>query len=633
MLVILLSMVMPQGMVAQPTDGTPVAEEPLQPEGEEAPEPDGTPNSLAREIDDDPTDPEQLPHGRIDITAYQCLQHGFEFPDEVAQFDVPDAGEVGDDIVGDFPDEVYVEEEFAGCTPDYTGATFQIAVRENQTRSQTAVSSGNPAVASFPGAFAEPLYIMSPMPPNFRRDPVVICGSSIAGPMRFEGPTSDYGIVMYDLQENETLTCNWYFIQLQVPGTIVLTVRFCPTDGLRPDDRLALEAACTDIQERLSFTATPQGTSQGLERDMENDGSVRYDDISPGTWVVTQESLGIFDEPAVFCRSTTAGEPGIGRWFAVDTIGSPANAVTLSVGPDATVACQWYVAKQGFIRFAEGNTLLGMNFAGCPAGFDPATSTIYDFAQFCHEPLPPISATIAQPNGASMTSTADSSDFNFLEFDFIAGVPVVATVDVVPGYVRVVPFCDPRTDGIPGNSDTNPEPVSGADMNVFTVELLPDIPNVTLASCAVYYIMPESGGAAAPEAPDAPEDAAEVAVAEPGTLIVTVHGCPVGTTVSDDLAGTCAEAITGVTFTALSMADESIESTSEGDVIASAAFDGLASGTWVITQGDVDDYSDAVTVCDGVVTDVVDGAVSVSVAPGSTTVCDWYLLPSKLQMN
>jgi hypothetical protein len=608
-------------------------------------DPEASPGSVERlapdDNDDGPGGPLDLESASVTITAYECLAPSFELPDEVAQFDEPPASMVdpGDVIPDKLPDQVLQDPtstEFAGCTPTHEGVSFQIARRGNQIYKQTVVSSGSPAIAAFPNAYADGVYIMSPVLENFSINPIVVCGSSVQGPLRFEGTTSQYGIVIYDLMVDEVMNCNWYNFQLAAPGTVVIKHRLCnQSDGLPANDLAVLRAQCSDLTNEAELTVSRQGGSPGTPQNVAAwpGGIITWENLTPGTLIASQNFVGPFGYPAVYCRSSTAGMPGPIGLRLQPVLGDARNLVSLNLEADSTVYCEWFIAKNGFVRLQDGPVNLNVDVVSCPPGIDQANSDIYDLAFACHDPAQVVQVSLTQQGGGTASVTTPGTYPNSAKFPAMAELNVVLEVGIPVGFASITPFCD-HLDGIPGNSSIDPEPVSGADLNQFPFQLL--FATFGLDNCTVYLFPAENDSGEDPAGPDA--DPAALT----GEILVNVHACPqeFDAFKSDmqGLATNCTDPMAGVEFTAIPGQGKELISSTEGDFASLVSFPEIPAGvvSLSVTAGG-DGFAYRVTcVADSAAvsrspgsgeTTVTGTGIAIEVQPGQSFVCDWYAIP------
>jgi hypothetical protein len=598
--------------------------------------------------DDGPPDPD-LDGGKISVTAYQCLVPVFELPDEVLEVADPpitDGGSDGgggtspggvfDDIINidDLP-VLEINDEFAGCTPTHTGVTFTVSRRNNQVYSTSATSSGSPAKAEFGFVWPEGIYLIQTIPENYSNAPVVVCTSSVNGPMRFEGAASQYGIVIYDMVVDETLTCNWYSYQLAAPGKVVVYQRLCESgQRLSADDYTALKNSCTTIINNSEIRIAPEGGSFGPGLAMGSTGTVTFPNVTPGALIIQQDVERIFSYPAVYCRGYIPYQPGRFGLNQQPIIGDDRIAIRWELQAGQTLYCEWFLQKDGFIRVVDGPITLSVHAIFCPPGIDRSTADIYDLAFQCHEAAQPVTVKMTQNGGGTATKTTPGTYPNNADFENLAELPVVVEQSFPEGYPSFTVFCD-HLDGIPGNSSIDPEPLTGANLNQYPFAL--QAAPFGLDNCTSYYF-PE------PNAVDDDDSADDAPAFVPSSLLVNVHACP------DDfdgfaadpaaLASTCVEPLPGVGIVVGPSRGEEMSGATEGEFASVVEFTGLPDGAATVTAtSGLDGYVLRVF-CSGNAADgsslaqqgesmVVEASIALEVGQGQSITCDWYAIPEE----
>jgi uncharacterized protein (DUF2141 family) len=234
-----------------------------------------------------------------------------------------------------------------------------------------------------------------------------IADSDTVVDFNYDDSTSE--AIVLTLGDGKDVVCDFYIVpeqQQTETGQITVTKFTCPT-GYSSDAINSLKADCTDKTAGVTFTLTPQGGS-GVDKTTGDTGRVRYSNLDPGSYELSEDVPGEFSTPVVWCN--VAG----GEWYQKEI--SSTDSTTFSVDAGDDIRCSWFNLPEDL----SGGGSLRIHKSICPAGL---TSGYFDT---CYDDtLADVTFTANGPSGYEASET--TGDNGVVTFsDLNAGTYTVA---------------------------------------------------------------------------------------------------------------------------------------------------------------------------------------------------------------
>lgn len=272
------------------------------------------------------------------------------------------------------------------------------------------------------------------------------------------------------IADGDQIVCDFYIVPEKQTGggtgKITITKYTCP-DGYDSEDLSNLTSDCADKTDGVTFSLDPQeqGTSPAqtaVSGDNGTTGRVRFTNLEPGHYAVSEDNLRGFLLPVVWCN--VAG----GDWYQKDISDTGVTVFDVASGDD--IRCSWYNRPQDL---SKGGSLR-IHKSLCPPGL---TSGYYDN---CYDNvLAGVTFTANGPSGYDASKT--TGDAGIVTFtDLKAGTYTVA--EIPPDNVEVAVYVVVCTRG-GENYAFNYDDSNGLKINV-------KIPAGTEIDCDWYNVPP-----------------------------------------------------------------------------------------------------------------------------------------------
>ena len=173
----------------------------------------------------------------------------------------------------------------------------------------------------------------------------------------FEYDDSTSEAIVFAIAESADIVCDFYIVpdpQFET-GEILITKYTCPA-GYDSDAINNLLEDCPDKTEGVTFTLSPHSGGGDVDKTTSESGRVRFADLEPGNYDVSEDVPGEFSTPVVWCN--VAG----GEWYQKQISGSDTTTFDVDAGDD--IRCAWFNLPEDL----SGGGSLTIHKSICPPG-------------------------------------------------------------------------------------------------------------------------------------------------------------------------------------------------------------------------------------------------------------------------
>jgi hypothetical protein len=200
---------------------------------------------------------------------------------------------------------------------------------------------------------------------------------------------NDTGGIDIDLGDGVDVICDWY--NIPIPGTETGSIRvtkYTCEAGYDPSNSTYADFLddCPETTQGVTFTLTPDSGDDTSKKTNSN-GVVRFDDLLPDNYQVSEDVPGEFSTPYAFC-TVNGGEP-----FQADT--SDGSAYFLLDNSGLAVNCDWFNVPED----VRADAAVTVTKYLCPPGQSS------NYAANCDELLGGITFEATGPNNYDATDT------------------------------------------------------------------------------------------------------------------------------------------------------------------------------------------------------------------------------------
>jgi len=201
--------------------------------------------------------------------------------------------------------------------------------------------------------------------------------------------------IRLELTSGLNVVCDWYIIpdeQQVETGKITITKYTCDT-GYSSDAYGDLSADCADKTDGVTFTLSSQ--SGGSDKDAvtgdSGTGRVRFRDLEPALYDVTEDVPGEFSQPVVWCHVVD------GDWYQKE-IANGGTTFDVEAGDD--INCSWFNIPEDL----SGGGSLRIHKSLCPAGLTSG------YFENCYDtPLADVTFNVLGPGDFDQTKTTGNT--------------------------------------------------------------------------------------------------------------------------------------------------------------------------------------------------------------------------------
>ncbi|MGI8484762.1 MAG: sortase domain-containing protein [Thermomicrobiales bacterium] len=418
------------------------------------------------------------------------------------------------------------------------------------------------------------------------------------------------GAVVWNLIDEEIAFCNWYAGGVGAAdtgfGTVYINKHACPASfDAYNADIYQMAANCHDNAGAVTFSLHyPDGVQQ-RPATTSNAGinDVTWTNVPAGKSSIWEDLPTGYGSPVVFCKVDLEDGTDVVPFAEIPTIDGRAIEWTLAGGQ--VLWCDWF-------NVPAGTGTVHILKHACPAGYDVATKTIYDFAVDCHDDAGAVEFKV-NASGTIYTGTTSGTGINDVNLPNLPAGTVSITETLPSGYGTPVVFCkvdfEDGTDVVPFARI----PVT----NGTTIDWQLGVGHVLWCD---WHNVPQTYG----------------------TITVIKHGCPAGyhATIPDltELTTTCIDPMAGVTFTLSNLSGPIGSGVTAGDP-STVSFANVPAGPVTITETIPNGYGQPIVFCGGTVPNppssdiastnlpVTAGAASWTMRANETVTCDWFNIP------